>query len=68
MIKNGFHIWDQNSLILASDNYQEIEAQKTPRVSKDGTEREKLEFRTSQEIDSRQKQIGSQVSGDGLTC
>lgn len=27
------------SLILASDNYQEIEAQKTPRVSKDGTER-----------------------------
>lgn len=28
MIKNGFHIWDQNSLILASDNYQEIEAQR----------------------------------------
>lgn len=27
-----------------------------------------MEFRTSQEIDSRQKQIGSQVSGDGLTC
>lgn len=27
-----------------------------------------MEYRTSQEIDSRQKQIGSQVSGDGLTC
>lgn len=27
-----------------------------------------MEFKTSQEIDSRQKQIGSQVSGDGLTC
>lgn len=27
-----------------------------------------MEFRTSQEIDSRQKQIGNQVSGDGLTC